>query len=158
MKPDHKCIRCAIYKQSNGKCPIFTRDVSQERGCPMFAAELDPCDICGKHIPDGKVFLINNNTLHQVCPQCNELIRTQQCQVCAGSIYCAFQQDQSCQIQPYIVVQRRQGNAVVQMQQKNPERIAATCAKGCKCYFNEMCLREEGDCPNQQIAWEHFKK
>lgn len=163
MKPDHKCIHCAIFKSNNGICPIFQRDTSMERGCPMFAAELDPCAICKRHIMGTPIWYIDdqeagNTQVHKICEQCNGAMKAQPCQVCVNVPYCAFEQDQSCQLPPYVVVQQRQGNAVVQMQQKNPERIAATCAKGCKCYHADTCMREYGDCPNQKIAWEQLTK
>lgn len=158
MAPDRKCIYCAIYKQNGGKCPIFAQDVSQERGCPLYTTQLDPCEICGKHITGNKILRLEEESVHQICANCDDIISAQACQVCEGMMYCAFQQDQSCKLQPYVVVQQRQGNAVVQMQQKNPERIAATCAKGCKCYHNGYCCRESGICENHQVAWNHFKK
>lgn len=129
-----------------------------ERGCPMFAAAFDPCAICGNHIFDQKVWYLDDAKTFQICAQCNAAMRNQPCQVCENISYCAFQQDTSCSLPPIITVQQRQGNAVIQMQQKNPERIKETCEKGCKCYFNGMCMRELGDCGNQKIDWNRLIK
>lgn len=156
MRPEHKCIYCALYQQNGNKCPIFAQDVSMERGCPMFTNRLNPCDICKKHIGDVVNVYVEDDIVHCVCGQCDSAISNQPCQVCESIRYCAFQQDQSCQLPPFITVQQRQGNAIMQMQQKNPDRIKETCIKGCSCYNQELdeCMRECGGCANLKIAWQ----
>jgi hypothetical protein len=123
--------------------------------CPMFAAELDPCGICGNHIFSGKIIDYHDGKVSQMCEKCGELYKQNMCQFCDKGDYCAFQQDASCQIPPVITQQFRQGNAVVQTQVKNPERVKATCEKGCKCYNEELkvCMRECGGCSSVQIKY-----
>lgn len=145
MEP--KCIHCAIYKQNGNKCPIFAMDVSTKRGCPLYTERLDPCDTCGNHIIGTKTWHERDDGFVQLCEKCEAAISQNKCQICYSGGYCAFQQDTSCTLPPYITVQQRQGNAVIQMQQKNPERIKQTCSK-CGCYKNEFCLREIGGCDN----------
>lgn len=152
----HKCINCAIYRSNNKTCPIFNRDTSLDRGCPMYTNIIDPCDICGGHILRGsKTVYVDGDSQHQVCDRCATAISQNSCQVCKKGQYCAFQQDTSCTLPPIITVQQRQGNAVVQMQQKNPARIEQTCMK-CECFINDMCMREIGKCDKSEINWENI--
>lgn len=154
-----KCIYCAIYQHNGGQCPIFKdMDVSKERGCPLYTDALDPCEICGNHIMEQKHVFAEAGGVHQTCARCGTAIGENKCQVCVSGVYCAFQQDTACTLPPIITTQHRQGNSVIQMQQKNPARIEQTCAKGCKCFVNEVCMREIGDCGKSEIDWNRFSK
>ena len=124
----------------------------------MYTDALDPCEICGNHILAEKHWYGAGNTFHQTCARCGNAIRENACQVCVNGSYCAFQQDTSCTLPPVITTQHRQGNSVIQMQQKNPARIEQTCAKGCKCFMNDTCMREVGDCGESEIDWNRFSK
>ena len=152
----NKCNDCALLKLPGG-CPVFKADMSGQDGCPMFAAELERCDLCGGVI-FGKSIVEEDNEgkWHTICHQC---LNASRCQICINQ-YCAFQQDQSCQEQPYVMIERRQGNMIMQTQQLNPKRVEATCRKGCPC-FNEdglddgtFCLKQLNcGCKNYKINW-----
>lgn len=142
MTIQHKCINCEIYRSNGNQCPIFQQNVDKERGCPMYADALDPCALCGSHILGTKVWYQSEGHTLAICERCSAAISQNQCQICEKGNYCAFRQDQNCTIPPVIMRQERQGNAVVQYQEKNPARIEQTCTK-CICYKNGFCMREE---------------
>lgn len=151
----HKCINCALPKANSGICPIFNIDPKGHTGCPKFTTELFPCSFCGGAII-GTVFLEQHNgNTYRTCEQCNQAFAQNMCQFCQSGDYCAFQQDTSCKLPPVITQQFKQGNAVVQTQIKNPERVAATCKKSCKCFNEELqfCMREAGGCSNHEIKF-----
>lgn len=153
----HKCANCAILKANNGVCPFFQYAPISGTGCPNYTAHLDPCDICGNHIIGTKFWVIDENETkeHQICGQCGQRIAQNRCIACQKANYCAFQQDTNCQLPPMVMVEMREGNAVMQTQIKNPDRIAATCAINCDCYNKDskICMREIGGCNNHRTLW-----
>ena len=154
MTVQRKCIHCALYRTNGNKCPIFPNDMSMERGCPHYADRIDACSLCSQHIIGTKTYRERNDEFIQLCERCEAALSQNQCQVCGNGSYCAFQQDQSCTLPPYITRQERQGNAVVQFQQKNPERVKQTCGN-CSCFCHEFCFREIGGCDN--FTWQKIR-
>jgi hypothetical protein len=142
-------------------CPVFNADMSEENGCPLFTTELKLCEVCGSHIFKGAIIAEDDGTYHMTCPQCGTNLN--QCATCIQQSQCAFQSDQSCPEPPYVMVQQRQGNAIIQTQRLNPKRIQATCAQGCPC-FNEdglddnlFCLSAVGcGCKNYKTNWRNM--
>lgn len=155
---NRSCDECAILKVM-GECPIFHSDMSGECGCPYFAESITECDICGKHIVKDAVIELENNKAHIICHHCAQL---PMCATCHMRMSCAFEQDSSCQLPKYILVQEHpQPHMTIQKQIQNPERIAETCAKKCPCYWEPglvdgmHCTRAlpNSGCENYKTAW-----
>jgi hypothetical protein len=82
------------------------------------------------------------------CPNCHAMLGT--CGLCADNGKCDFETN-PIPIPKQTMRVMRQGNAVVQTMVINPDRIAETCAKNCKCWDHEhnYCRREvDGLCPH----------
>lgn len=142
-----KCDTCALVNE-NKICPVFKADMSGQDGCPLFTTELHNCDICGRTIYEKAILQEDQNgDWHELCHNC---LNASPCQTCIHQ-YCAFQQDQNCQEQPYIMVQQRQGNMIMQTQTLNPKRVEATCRQGCPC-FNEEGLDDGTFCKRQSMC------
>lgn len=105
------------------------------------AATKIPCELCGNlFLPVAMVADMTEGELHLVCPQCYNYLTT--CHTCRKAKDCKFETDPS-PIQKIIQRTYRQGPMTSVVQEKNPERIAITCQKGCDCYEPEKgCLRE----------------
>ena len=141
-----KCGECALQK-INGVCPIFRQEMPEdENGCPLFTSEIITCDVCGGHIMSGAIFDFDGEgKAHILCQQCED---APLCSTCENR-YCAFKQDRDCRIPPYIMKQiHPQPNMTIQQQVINPDRIAATCANGCPCYY-EAGLKDSAHCIKQ---------
>ena len=149
---ERKCGDCALKAIKHGMCPIFNANMEEENGCPYFTTEIHACEICGSIIPKGGYFQEDNGEFHLMCGNC---ATGHPCKSCREIKNCRFETDQSCQEPPYVMIQQRQGNMVVQKQVLNPKRIQATCAAGCFCYNEEHgCMKEHGcDCNNHKFNW-----
>ena len=149
---ERKCGDCALKSIKHGLCPIFNANMEGHSGCPHFTTTLTSCDTCGNLILGESYIQEDNGIYHIMCADCTV---GHPCKSCAEVGYCRFQNDQSCQEPPYVMVQQRQGNMVVQQQIQNPKRIQATCAAGCSCYSEEHgCMREHGcGCNNHKFNW-----
>ena len=147
-----KCGQCALKALKNGMCPVFNANMEGENGCPYFTAEIHTCEICGNIIPKGGYIQEDNGEFHLMCGDC---ATGHPCKSCKEVNSCRFETDQNCQEPPYVMVQQRQGNMVVQTQSLNPKRVQATCAAGCSCYSEEHgCMREYGcGCNNHKFNW-----
>ena len=156
------CGDCALKAIKGGMCPVFNADMSEENGCPLFTTELQLCEVCGNHIFRGAIIAEDDGIYHMTCPQCGTNLN--QCATCIHQSQCAFQNDQSCPEPPYVMVQQRQGNAIIQTQRLNPKRVQATCARGCPC-FNEdglddgtYCRKQDGcGCNKYKTNWRNMK-
>ena len=137
---EHKCGDCALKALKHGMCPVFNANMEGKSGCPHFTTQLTTCDVCGNLIL-GESYLQEEDGVFYI--------------LCAEIRHCRFQTDQDCQEPPYVMVQQRQGNMVVQQQIQNPKRVQATCANGCPCYSEEHgCMREYGcGCNNHKFNW-----
>jgi hypothetical protein len=137
-------------------CPIFNADMSEQHGCPYFTTELRTCHICGSVILGAGILEADEDIWHEMCQQCASAPRCNTCQ----RKDCKFQNDRSCPEPPYIMVQQRQGNAIIQTQKINPKRVQATCAQGCPCFDEDglddgtFCLSTTGcGCKNYKTNW-----
>ena len=149
---ERKCGQCALKALKNGMCPVFNANMEEESGCPYFTTEIHICEICGNLIPKGGYIQEDNGEFHLMC---NDCATGHPCKSCKEVRNCRFETDQDCQEPPYVMVQQRQGNMVVQTQALNPRRVQATCAAGCSCYSEEHgCMREYGcGCNNHKFNW-----
>lgn len=140
-----KCDTCVFKTMRNGACPIFNADMTGKDGCPYHSTDLHICSICGNPMIEKSILETDENgTWHEMCPQC---ANAPLCHNCVHS-YCAFQQDSHCPEPPVIMVERRQGNMIMQTQTINPKRVEATCRQGCPC-FNEDGLDDGSFCTRQ---------
>ena len=150
------CNDCALKNLENGMCPIFKSDMTDKPGCPYHTTHLDYCQLCGAPIIGKAVIDVTDDEAHIICGRCTNATP---CQTCSNK-YCAFEQDQSCHEQPYVMVRKQQGNMIMQTQALNPKRIEATCRKGCPCFNEEglndgtFCMRQQEDgCRNHKMNW-----
>ena len=106
------------------------------------AAIKEQCPLCGNYyLPTIMVVDMTEGKPILICPTCYSNYMTN-CATCTKSQKCAFETDPS-PIPKLIQRQYRQGPMTSVIQEKNPERIAITCQKGCECYSEEKgCLRE----------------
>ena len=149
---ERKCGQCALKALKNGMCPVFNANMEGESGCPYFTTEIHACETCGNLIPKGGYIQEDNGEFHLMCSDC---ATGHPCKSCKKVNSCQFETDQNCQEPPYVMVQQRQGNMIVQTQALNPKRVQATCAQGCPCYNAEHgCMREYGcGCQNLTFNW-----
>lgn len=155
---EHKCGQCALKALQGGMCPIFRADMSEKDGCPYFTSELRTCHICGSVIFGAGVLEADGDIWHESCQRC---AAAAPCAVCQHTD-CRFQSDQSCQEPPFVMVEQRKGNVIMQAQAINPKRVQATCAQGCSCYHETeegfICFRQEGcGCKNYKTNWRNTK-
>lgn len=152
------CGQCGLKAIKGGMCPIFNAVMPDDsNGCPYFTTEVRTCDVCGQLILMNLVIDYEDGVPHTMCSPC---ANADPCVTCIQRPQCAFQSDTSCSEPQVVTVQKRQGNAVIQMQQLNPKRVMATCAHGCKC-FNEdglddgtYCIKQLGyGCPYYKTNW-----
>ena len=154
---ERKCGQCALKALKNGMCPIFNANMEGENGCPYFTTEIHACEICGNLIPKGGYIQEEDGAFHLMCGDC---ATGHPCKSCKEVNSCRFETDQNCQEPPYVMVQQRQGNMVVQTQALNPKRVQATCANGCPCFREEgledgdFCWKQIGcGCNNHKNNW-----
>lgn len=154
---ERRCGDCALKALKGGMCPVFNANMEGENGCPYFTTELKVCEICGSIVPKGGYLQEDNEVFHLIC---NDCATGDPCRTCKQIKECRFQTDQSCSEPPYVMVQHRQGNAIIQSQQLNPKRVQATCAQGCLCFREEglengdFCWKQTGcGCNNLKINW-----
>ena len=155
---EHKCGQCALKALQGGMCPIFRADMSEKDGCPYFTSELRTCHICGSVIFGAGILEADEDIWHELCQRC---AAAAPCAVCQHTD-CRFQSDQSCQEPPFVMVEQRKGNVIMQAQAINPKRVQATCAQGCSCYHETeegfICFRQEGcGCKNYKTNWRNTK-
>lgn len=154
-----KCNSCGLRSLQGGKCPVFNSDMRDKEGCPAYTAVVPICELCGSPIIGKSIIELDKlGNPHEICGQCFSQC---QCLTCAHSD-CAFENDKSCNIPTYIVIQKRQGPAIMQTQVPNLKRIEATC-RNCPCYRPEgntedfsTCWRRMGmHCGNHKSKWEN---
>ena len=135
-------MKC-IFNQ-NGNCARLNMPTEKDCKCPLYKSSYDNCACCGQPILQGGIFDIDSQMLF--CNNCGHQLS--QCQTCVTVTTCLFETDPSPV--PKVVQQTvRQGNMTSSFPVKNPNRIAITCQKGCRCFDPEKgCLREFSTCGN----------
>lgn len=157
MGSKRKCGRCVLPGLNGGKCPIFQKSIKwDEPGCPMFAEELTTCETCGSPLlpVENAIYKADSkDDYHLLCDKCIAALKT--CVGCENAKSCAFENDP--RPDKYVMETIRQGNAILQKQQKNDKIVRDTCAKGCKCFSEEFgCLREINYCGNHNTILEDY--
>lgn len=157
MGSNRNCGRCALPGLNGGVCPVFQKPMEwNEPGCPIFAEELTICETCGSPIIPVEHAIYKADSkgdYHLLCSKCIAALRT--CAGCENAKSCAFENDP--RPDKYIMETVRQGNAILQTQQKNNKIVRDTCAKGCKCFSEEFgCLRENNCCGNHNTILEDY--
>lgn len=157
---NHDCSTCALPSLYGGLCPVFRADMSGHKGCPKYTVSVEYCELCGQPIIGPHNFIHDEGILHRVCSRC--LDPDYLCPFCVNANECRFETDDTCHEPPVVMTQSRQGNMIVSQQIKNPRRITATCANGCKCYHNDfdgtgICCKDRmnecGGCINFKYNW-----
>lgn len=141
------CGECTLWHLNNGLCPIFRMNLdASEQGCPAFTSHnnIKTCEACGRSFLTPGTIEIVENQIHLYCDDCTPHLHN--CPTCAQSKYCAFEKDPSPT--PKTITQTTQrGNAIIQQQVPNPERIREICQAKCSCYSEEFgCLRQFNSC------------
>ena len=141
------CGNCAFWKQGGSICPFYKTSMPEDEHCPMFAKTINECSICGQVTLKLPILQYDGNEVLQYCETCAEYLGA--CPTCTLGLQCAFEQDTSVKIPPYIMQTIRQGNMTIQQQSKNPDRIEATCKK-CPCFNSSenYCFKEFNCCDN----------
>ena len=156
MTPNRDCKRCVLPSLNNGVCPVFHGDMSAEVGCPLFTTNLNPCDLCGMHIPNGGVIEADLDGNHLLCDEC---ATKPLCHRCIQLHDCVFQTDKSCPEPAMKTITQNQGNMVIQTQIPNPKRVKLTCeASKCPCYtgkeIGQHCAKQLGfGCNKYKTNW-----
>ena len=154
---ERKCGDCALKALKGGMCPIFNANMEEENGCPYFTTEINSCDICGNLILKNACFQEDNGVFHVMCYDCTTAVP---CKSCQRMSECRLQKDETCPEPLYVMVQYRQGPAIIQTQKLNPKRVEATCAQGCPCFRQEglddddFCWKQNNcGCNNHKMNW-----
>ena len=109
------------------------------------------CDACGQTSLREYILLYRDcpseNPPQILCNSCYARYGT--CAFCESANYCDFEQNPIA-IPPVVMKTVQQGYMTMQTQVRNPDRIAETCAKNCKCWDHEhgYCRREDSWCNN----------
>lgn len=128
----------------SGTCQLLNKPIVAKCKCPLSRTdELEKCTLCGNQLLDFVIWYNDaKSEPHILCQECANKQNT--CATCAVAADCRFQTDPS-PIPQVILQTQRQGNMVMQVQVRNPERIATTCAL-CDCWDGEVCNREYQTC------------
>ena len=150
-KLDKYCKTCALRNPSAPKCQLTGLNIHpNDPACAHYVTSLVECGICKTKLAEGQVIDATNPAdVFYICKNCEEKLGT--CATCEKARNCLFETDPSSL--PKMIPQTiRQGNAVMQTQVKNPERVKITCKEKCACYNAEMgCLREVSQCCDKYI-------
>ena len=130
------CKRCK-HRQNN-VCLLTHQTTEDNLSCAHYTDSPYVCQLCGNHILQGNITIIEK---HLLCNDCASNIGT--CITCELTQICTFRTDNTIKEPPVIPQTIRQGNTVMQTQIKNPARVKLTCEK-CSCYINGECLKEAG--------------
>ena len=104
------------------------------------------CDICRAPLKASQATITPKEDGDYIitCPNHSQLFGT--CHLCLNANGCDFETNPS-KIPKVVQRQIKQGPMTQIVQVKNPDRVAETCQKNCKCYDSEIgCLREHGTC------------
>lgn len=143
------CGECAFRAVANGGCPIANAHRSEtDPACDVFATEIIFCECCGSPVftKANTIIDMTDDVKPKIrCATCQKGLGT--CTTCASSDYCDFASNPSAPMPQMVMKQFRKGNTIVQTEVANPNRVAETCVKNCKCYDPEVgCCRTEGMC------------
>ena len=151
---DKKCATCALFVVENNGCARTRTIESPDHCCGHWTKELPICYVCGSPFVSVITWVILNDEFRTVCEECCSQFG--KCGTCIHSQNCDFKIN-PIPIPPVINITKQQGGMTITTQGINPARVAETCAKHCKCYYNEDgkqgCNRECGTCGNYTDPW-----
>lgn len=139
------CKTCILGDKIKRVCGLSNVPIDPDKDfCSHHATsieQMNKCEICGNPILITGELLAQDDegNWHIYCRNCDRLLKT--CQSCNKYQICAFETDPNPM--PKVVVKTiQQGNAVMQAQVKNEERIKLFC-HSCACWDEECgCLKE----------------
>ena len=144
--PEKNCANCAYYNPTQSTSVLRQAKTEAEDFCSKYTTEPIVCATCQSYIIGSSFVEKIPNGWIEICANCAKALST--CAGCKHGAYCAFEQDPSPL--PKIVTQTlKQGNAIMQTQVPNPERIRLLCEK-CSCFSIEdkACNRVFSQCGN----------
>ena len=128
------------------KCQLIGCEYSSSAACPYHATTLNICAHCNQVTVSPILREISSDYWITLCGNCANLSGT--CHLCSQSIECAYENDPS-PLPKAVLKTYKQGNSVIQIQEKNPALIDITCRQKCICFSEKFgCLRENGTCGN----------
>lgn len=135
------CATCAL-RSPTSECRILHKPTNAHYICPQHIplSSYHTCHICGHLILSDAVLLEKNSEWRYYCKRCAKALET--CATCSCSNLCDFQTNPS-PIPPTIRKTIRQGNMTIQKDEINPERVAITCQKNCKCFSEEFGCKKQ---------------
>lgn len=153
------CADCVYCNKSAKHCNKLDLEVNLDiDGCLLGSRNLpEQCDVCNRYI-NGKCVLVpenedfgetnQNDVWYGLCNGCAGHLG--QCGTCYEAQFCLFESSPST-LPKTIQKQFRNGPMIQLMEVRNPDRVAETCAQGCKCYDGEGCMREYGRCNEYRL-------
>ena len=144
------CKSCGFLDSTHQVCQLLRIQVDpQSDFCSKFKSQEDlfECPLC-KNL--SLSFIINAESDVLLCPNCTKNL--QKCPTCSDAGFCEFETNPDPT--PKVVMQTiRQGNAIMQTQVLNPDRIKMFC-QSCGCYHNELgCIKgTEFSCENWKFS------
>lgn len=146
------CEDCLFFNSETSVCHYHKKNVTAlSFACPFWAGESYVCESCGRTFAYERCFLVKDDEFMILCPECDA--NHGRCGTCKESSYCAFRDDNECQLPHTVQVKRQEGPMVILQEAPNPARIEATCKAKCKCYNAEYngCCRGLGSCINFEV-------
>lgn len=118
--------------------------------------KMESCDICQANVnrTDG-IIIYDEDKVEIFCATCYTHLNT--CKTCGDSRSCDFITN-PIPIPQQVMKTFKRGNSVIQTMIQNPDRIAETCEKNCKCWDHEhsYCRKEVDDwCPHYNRNEQH---
>lgn len=138
-----------IFHSTNNHIHIIKNP--EEEYCHAYTdtPQMETCDMC--RVPVNKsdeVIIYDEDNIEILCATCYTHLNS--CKTCGDSRLCDFITN-PIPIPQQTMKTFRQGNSIIQTMIQNPDRIAETCAKNCRCWDHEhsYCRREVDDwCPH----------
>ena len=140
------CINCGYHSLDALQCPLIGYQYTQEHDtvCPYWVPEVPKCDLCGQIDPNSVLTQSSDESWKRLCRNCIDKFGG--CGGCKKSTECDFETNPSPL--PKAVEKRfQQGNQIMVVTVKNPDRIEISCKKNCGCWDENFgCLKENGCC------------
>ena len=135
-----------IFHSTNNHIHIIHNPEAEFCHAHTTAEAFDQCDICKAVVnkDTSVICLKDDGTVNLICLNCNNGFNT--CKTCGNSRSCDFITNPT-PIPQQVKKTVRQGNAIIQTMVINPDRVAETCMKNCKCWSHEhnYCRRENDE-------------
>ena len=138
-----------VFHSTNNHIHIIKNP--EEEYCHAYTdtPQIETCDMCRAPVhKSDEVIIYDEDNIEILCATCYTHLNS--CRTCGDNRSCDFETN-PIPIPKQTMKVMRQGNAVVQTMVQNPDRIAETCAKNCRCWDHEhsYCRREVDDwCPH----------